>query len=324
MSSLGGSTIETVMVGLILPLALAALAAGASPMYEIRGHFTPEARAAAVLAAVGGPFVAEVVSDETGHFVFSKISTGTYTITIDIPGQGEAHATVEVGPGTADSEGRVALTLRFQASDFEPESARRSTISVPELAIPEKALREFAQARSDLAKPDAEAARVHLERAVELAPRFTAAWNELGTLAYKQRHLERAEECFRAALAAEPDAFEPLVNLGGVLIQLGRYDEAIDRNVHAVLARPNDALANSQLGLTYFYLGRYDVARKHLEAARRLDPSHFSQPQLFLAEIDLREGHKRAAADDLQDFLDHHPDYPQAAKVREKIAAWRQ
>jgi len=312
------------MVRLFLPLALATLAAGTGPIYEIRGHFIPEARASVALAAVANPFVGEVLSDESGHFVFSKISAGTYTITIDIPGQGEAHATVEVGPGTADSAGRIALTLRFQASDFEPESARRSTVSVPELAIADKALREYAQARSDLAKPDAEAARLHLERAVEIAPRFTAAWNELGTLAYKERHPERAEECFRAALEAEPDAFEPLVNLGGVLIQLGKYDEAIDRNVHAVLARPNDALANSQLGLTYFYLGSYDLARKHLEAARRLDPSHFSQPQLILAEIDLREGHKRAAADELQDFLDHHPDYPQAAKVREKIAEWRQ
>jgi tetratricopeptide (TPR) repeat protein len=313
------------MVRLTQLLALTALAACASPVYEVRGHFSPEARASVALAAVNGPFVAEVLSDENGRFSFNKISAGTYTITIDIPVQGEAHATVEVGPGTADSEGRVALMLRFQPSDFEAGSARRrASVSAGELAIPEKALHEYAQARGDLAKPDAEAARLHLERAVEIAPRFAAAWNELGTLAYKERHLERAEECFRAALAAEPDAFEPLVNLGGVLIQLGKFDEAIDRNVHAVLARPNDALANSQLGLTYFSLGRYDLARKYLETARRLDPSHFSQPQLTLAEIDLREGHKRAAADELQDFLDHHPDYPQAAKVREKIAEWRQ
>jgi tetratricopeptide (TPR) repeat protein len=311
------------MVRLSLAIAVGMVANGAD-FYEIRGHFTPEARASVSLWAVQSPFEAQVLSDESGNFIFSKIAAGTYTVAIDIPAQGEARATAEVGPGTADAEGHVVLALKFQPSDFEPGSARRRHIvSAEDLAIPEKARREYGEAQKDLAKPDAQAARQHLERAIQIAPRYSAAWNGLGTLAYKERDLARAEVCFRAALEAEPDSFEPLVNLGGVLLQTGKLDEAIDRNLHAVLARPNDALANAQLGLTYFTLARYDLARKYLEAARRLDAAHFSQPQLFLAEIELREGHRRAAADDLQDFLDHHPDYPEAAKLREKIAAWR-
>ena len=117
--------------------------------------------------------------------------------------------------------------------------------------------------------------------------------------------------------------YEPLVNLGGVLINLHKLDEALDLNVHAVLARPNDALANSQLGMTYFAVGSFDAAAKYLERARKIDPAHFSHPQLFLAEIHLRRGKTSAAADDLEDFLRQHPDYPQAAKMRQKIAEWR-
>jgi regulator of sirC expression with transglutaminase-like and TPR domain len=62
---------------------------------------------------------------------------------------------------------------------------------------------------------------------------------------------------------------------------------------------------------------------KYLEIARRIDPAHFSHPQLVLAEIHLRRGENSAAADALEDFLRHHPDFPAADKIRENIAKLR-
>ena len=91
-----------------------------------------------------------------------------------------------------------------------------------------------------------------------------------------------------------------------------------------MLLRPTDALAHSQLGMTYFEMGRPDMAENHFAQAVALDPAHFSRPQLFLAEIHLRRGDRKAAADDLESFLQHHPDWPQAAKMRETIASLRQ
>ena len=121
----------------------------------------------------------------------------------------------------------------------------------------------------------------------------------------------------------DPKAYEPLVNLGGVLVTLHKLDEAWKFNALAVLERPADALANSQMGMTYFGLGDYDHAVKYLERARRIDPAHFSHPQLILAEIHLRRGERSAAAGCLEDFLLHHPDWPQAAKMRGTIEALR-
>jgi regulator of sirC expression with transglutaminase-like and TPR domain len=70
--------------------------------------------------------------------------------------------------------------------------------------------------------------------------------------------------------------------------------------------------------------GNFDLAVKYLEIARRIDAAHFSHPQLVLAEIHLRRGENAAAADALEDFLKHHPDYPTADKIRENIAKLRQ
>ena len=48
-----------------------------------------------------------------------------------------------------------------------------------------------------------------------------------------------------------------------------------------------------------------------------------NHPQLYLAEIYLRREDPRAAADVMEDFLKHHPDYPQAERMRGKIAELR-
>jgi tetratricopeptide (TPR) repeat protein len=200
---------------------------------------------------------------------------------------------------------------------------REHAISARQLSVPDKARREYEAAQNHLARHDFASAIARLERAVEIAPQFSPAWNNLGTIAYQTRQYPRAEECFRKAIDADPEAFEPLVNLGGVLINLNKIDEAWNYNLFAVLRRPNDALANSQMGMTYFAMGDQRLAEKYLRAAVRADPAHFSHPQLFLAEIHLRDGDRAAAADDLEDFLKHHPDWPQALKMREQIAQLR-
>jgi hypothetical protein len=75
--------------------------------------------------------------------------------------------------------------------------------------------------------------------------------------------------------------------------------------------------------MTYFYLGKPDLAQKYLTAAKRLDPGHFSHPQLMLAEIALRRQDRTAAADELAEFLRYHPDSPQAGPVKQRLAQLR-
>ena len=313
------------MLRFLLPAVLMAVAWCDEPQFELAGKFTPEGLASVTLYGVRSPFTASMLSDEAGRFTFKKIEGGTYTIAILIPGKGEARRTIEVGPGTADAHQRVSLTLNFQDSDFEAVDVlrRRHTVPVTQLGVPEKAVRDYEDAQKDLARREVASAVKRLEHAVEIAPQFSAAWNNLGTIAYQTQNFPRAEECFRKALEADPSAFEPLVNLGGVLVTLNRPSEAWDYNVFAVLARPGDALANAQLGMTYFQLGDLDLAEKHFRQARQADPAHFSHPQLFLAEIHLRRGQRREAAADLEDFLEQHPDWPRAAKMRETIVDLR-
>jgi len=306
---------------------LAAPLFAGDPRYQFSGRLIPPQQPHALISLFGAlePFEATTESDGE-RYRFRNLRAGTYTIALYVPGRGEARQTVEVGSGTADAQRRVTLDLQFKESDFVLNDAvrRRNTVSTRQLTISDTALSEYQQAAKDLEKHDVQSAVNRLEHAVQLAPEFADAWNTLGTIAYQTQRYERAEQCFRNALEQDPRAYEPLVNLGGVLINNGKLDQALIYNQDAVLQRPNDALANSQLGLTYFQMGEFDLAVKYLEIARRIDPAHFSHPQLVLAEIHLRRGEKRAAADVLEDFVQRHPDYPTADKIRENIVKLRQ
>lgn len=312
-------------MGTFLLAALAASAAfAATPVYELSGRVFPKARASVSLFGATKPYAANQLLLPGSGFHFRKLQPGGYTLVVFMRGRGEVRRTVEIGPGTADRHGRVTVLLKLKDSDFELQTAlRQHTVSAKELSVPGAALREFHEAQKDLSRNAVDSAVKRLEDAVERAPQFSAAWNNLGTIAYQTGNYARAEDCFREALEQEPDSYEALVNLGGVLVTLRKLDEALTLNGLAAEMRPNDALAQSQLGMTYFMLGQLDLAKKHLERAREIDPAHFSYPQLMLAEIDSRQGEPHAAADALDDFLAHHPDWPHAEAMRRKIRELR-
>jgi tetratricopeptide (TPR) repeat protein len=305
---------------LIAVLAMVALPCRA---YELDGRIDPAASVMVFLHGATRPFENSTISDADGRFHFAKVSAGTYTVVIVTVARGEAVQTIEVSPALVDSKGHLDIALKLNASKLESEGGRGTlaTVTATYLSIPDRATKEYEEAQRCLTRSDSACASTHLGRAVAVAPQFTAAWNQLGTVAYQSHQYSEAERYFRKALEANPEAFEPLVNLGGVLLNLQRPREALGYNQSAVRRRPNDALANSQLGLNYFDLDQLGLAETSLRTAIRLDPAHFSHPQLTLAEIYLRRGDLAAAAEQMEDFLRRHPDSAQAIRVRAMMTA---
>lgn len=292
-----------------------------APPFDVEGQLVPAAAASVSLHGVSSPFHASTLAGLDGKFRFRRIEEGSYTLAVFLPGKGEVRQTIVISPSHAGRDGRVVLAVRLDELKLSREGA--ATVRLKELKVPRKAWDEYRKAERRLSERDVEGAEAHLKKAIEIEPAFAAAWNHMGTIAYQTKRYELAESHFRKALEADNDAYEPLVNLGGVLVTLGRDSEAWAYNVHAVLKRPQDPLAHSQLGMTYFGLGKLDLAEKHLLEAVRLDGAHFSHPQLLLAEIYMRRGEPGRAADQLAHFLRLHPDWPQAAKMREAIGKLR-
>jgi tetratricopeptide (TPR) repeat protein len=293
--------------------------------YEIVGEIQPPGRAYLSLHNAVTPFSTTGQSDAGGHFRFRHLARGAYSLAVLLPGRGEARQTIDVGPGRADAKRRVSVKLNMDDPALVSMEAleSRALVSAKELSIPWKAQREYAEARKKLEQDDATAAVEHIRRAVAIAPQYWAAWNALGTIAYKTRDFAQAENCFREALKQNRKAFEPLVNLGGVLLTIGKWKEALPYNEAAVASRPHDALANSQVGMNYFFMADLDRATQYLSAAKRIDPGHFSHPQLILADINSTRHDPAAAIRELEDFLRVHPDWSGSREIARKIERLR-
>jgi tetratricopeptide (TPR) repeat protein len=266
------------------------------------------------------PFAAHTHADLAGIFKFNNLRPDSFTLTVYIPHAGEYRRTVEVSPGLADSRKRVFVDIDFEANlgsktPLEVSSAR--------LSISEDALKEYEKAGKKLGRSDPEGAIAHLKKAVTMQPQFVDAWNMLGTLAYKTDQFSLAEGYFREALRHEPDYYPALVNLGGALLSQGKLQESLPVNKAAVQARPDDALAHSQLGWNFYYLQDFAEAEKSLKQATLLDPGHFSYPQLALAEIYLWKQDFTSAEHELKQFLVLHPDAEQVAAIKERIGRIR-
>lgn len=305
----------------MLFLAVAGSLCAARNAYELRGSILPKSPAHVSLFGATTPFHTETVADEGGSFRFRALLPGQYTVAVSLPGRGEVRQTVEIGPGTADSKGRLSVTIHAEDSHVVSGEVLEdfSKVSTRELSIPESARHEYEEAERKLAHRDVAAACAHLENAVRIAPQFTAAWNTLGTIAHQTRQYAQAEAHFHKALEQNPASYEPLVNLGGTLLSERKAGEALPYNRDAVRSRPNDALSNAQLGMNYAMLGNLDLGQQYLEIAKRIDPGHFSYPQLTLARIHLERNERAMAAEELRDFLERHPDSPQAAQAREQL-----
>lgn len=269
-----------------------------------------------LLQGMKNPFAAHTRADPAGDFKFKKLRPDMFTLIVYVAFAGEHRQTVEVSPGLADSKKRVFVEVAFQ-----PNRSRKTLqeVSSSQLSVSVKAIKELEKAFKRLEKRDREGAVAHLKKSVEISPQFIEGWNTLGTMAYQSGKYELAERYFREALEHDPESYAPMVNLGGALLSQGKIRESLPWNMAAVESRPDDALAHSQVGLSYYYLGRYREAEEHLKQAVALDPGHFSYPQLPLADIYLRNQDLKSAVRELEHFLMLHPDAEQAATVKRQV-----
>ena len=309
-----------------LAVAVSGFARGAET-YQLTGTILREdgrpflrSRAVVFLHGAVKPYFAQTAAGSDGKFKFKNVPADTYTLIVAVPRMEELQKTIEVGPGFADSKKRIALTVTTgKAAALE----KTQVVSTHELSIPYGARQEYSKAAERLGRGDIQGAVACLKRATEIAPQFATAWNFLGTIAHQTRQFAQAEEYFREALRQDAGLYVALVNLGGTLLSQGKIEESLSVNQRAVAADPGDALAHAQLGLCYFRLGKLDDAEIHLKRAKVLDAGHFTNPQLYLAEIYANRGQTEAVISEIEEFLRLHPDAENAPELRRALESLR-
>ena len=113
-----------------------------------------------------------------------------------------------------------------------------------------------------------------LTAAVAVRPEGMAAYNNLGVVL---RDLGRADEALaalREAIRLEPDLAGARNNFGNALSDLGRTDEALAAYREAIRLEPDHAEAHCNLGAALTGLGRADEALAAYREAIRLEPDY--------------------------------------------------
>jgi Tfp pilus assembly protein PilF len=126
-------------------------------------------------------------------------------------------------------------------------------------------------------------------RALAVEPENAEALTNLAILAWHDGRPEEAEPLFRRAIAAKPQIFYPRFFLGTMLASGGRVDEAEPLLLEALAQRPRHADTLTNLGSIRLQHGDPAGAVAYWRRALEADPAS-ADALLNLAEVELRAG----------------------------------
>lgn len=180
----------------------------------------------------------------------------------------------------------------------------------PELATlvataPRNPLYAYWTGRLDYDDGQYQAAIRSFERTLELDPRFTKAYDNLGlcheALGQHDEAIRSYQEAIRLNREQPAPSPWPPLNLGLLLTRLDRADEAEALFRESMKCDERFPQAHYQLGMILDKKGRTAEAMVELEAASRLDPT-YPEPQYALSRLYRRSGDQARADQALELF----------------------
>jgi TolB-like protein/DNA-binding winged helix-turn-helix (wHTH) protein/tetratricopeptide (TPR) repeat protein len=113
------------------------------------------------------------------------------------------------------------------------------------------------------------------QRALELDPNLPEAYQALATLKlFYDQDWAGADTAFQRALALEPGNAEATLGVAWVAATLGRFEEALVLNRHAIELNPLSTAAYGDLAFHALYAGRFKEAVAACNKSLELDPAY--------------------------------------------------
>jgi len=114
-------------------------------------------------------------------------------------------------------------------------------------------------------------AAVEIKKVLELNAENPDSHYILGLIAYKRKDLQGALKSFQRSVNISPNEGTYRTSLGLVYDDIGEHETALKHHVLAIKKNPDLPVAHNNIAECYFYLGKYNLAWKHLKKAESLN-----------------------------------------------------
>jgi len=161
----------------------------------------------------------------------------------------------------------AAVTL--PALPGEPEVDKVAELEAELEQSPDDGKLHIELARLHITANQVRKAREHAERATELAPKSSGAWNTLGRVELLDRDHDEAIAAFQTAIECNDKNAYAWNNLGLALSLSERWDEAAEALEQAVELDEVEPYMWNNLGMAYEHLERLDDARDAYRTAKK-------------------------------------------------------
>jgi tetratricopeptide (TPR) repeat protein len=127
-------------------------------------------------------------------------------------------------------------------------------------------------------------ARADLQRAVELNPKLPDVYSYYGMALLRTGDTTGGTEAFRKELEANPNDFTSNLQLGALLRQDQKLDEALVHLERSLRSRPGDPGARYQIAAVHLALGKIELTRAELEQLVK-EHREFPEAHVTLATV---------------------------------------
>ncbi len=201
------------------------------------------------------------------------------------------------------------------------DKVRGTTVSLTSMQAPKKAKKAYARAEREFRKKQTQEAVKHLELAVDIFPRYAAAWFELGGLYHQQQRTEEARRAYLKAVEADSNYVKPYVELARIAVLRQKWLDAAEITDRALgLDSLDFCEAYFFNALANYGLNRLDAAEQSARKGQRLDGIHrYPQLHLVLANVLYEKHDVTGALEQLHSYLKYAPSAANSGEVQSRI-----
>ncbi len=208
--------------------------------------------------------------------------------------------------------GTDQATLQFALRPEAQPQPAAGYVSLRELANPpsKQAVKALERGQKDAREGKLMQAAEQYRQAIQMAPDYAEAHEELGSLYLHEGDAGRGADRTRGRAPAGPRFARRVGGLALALLQLGRPQESEAEAREALAKDPSNALANYALGSALlFHSTDFPLILDHLARAADQIPS----ARLLTAEVRAKSGDIKGAIQDLTEYLRVCPEDKRAA-----------